>query len=218
MITSTSFNRNPVRLLLCAAMAVTALAACNSPSPTAPAPAKDFHDTFAQDLGLWETFTEGNASAAITGGQLVITVAAPSSVGLSLCALNVSDFDLTVTASQASGGAGNSLGAILRYTTPGNFYRFDVTGDGLWGFSRRQNNDWVRIVGLTQSSAINTGGGANLLRVTAHGSRFEFYANGALLGRATDTNETVGRVGLFAASFDDPNIQAAFDDITVSLP
>jgi hypothetical protein len=195
------------------------LAACDSPAPTSSAGSELFKDDFSQDSGLWEIFSDENgASAAIADGHMVITVAAPSTVGFSIAVINLTDFDLTVTTTQISGGLANGYGVIFRYIDQNNFYRFDISGDGLWGVSRRLKDQWVPILELTASSAIQTGYASNALRLVARGGQFEFYANGVLLGQAADANLPVGRIGLFASTFDDPNTRASFDDLVIVSP
>jgi len=208
-----------LRIVLAASLISLLLAACDSPAPTSSAGSELFKDDFSQDSGLWEIFSDENgASAAIADGHMVITVAAPSTVGFSIAVINLTDFDLTVTTTQISGGLANGYGVIFRYIDQNNFYRFDISGDGLWGVSRRLKDQWVPILELTASSAIQTGYASNTLRLVARGGQFEFYANGVLLGQAADANLPVGRIGLFASTFDDPDTLVSFDDLVIVSP
>ena len=209
-----------LRIVLAVSLISLLLAACDDgPAPTSSAGSELFKDDFSQDSGLWEIFTgENGASVAIADERMGITVAAPSTVGVSIAAINLTDFDLTVTTTQISGGLANGYGVIFRYIDENNFYRFDISGDGLWGVSRRLEDQWIPIVELTASSAIQTGYASNTLRVVARGDRFEFYANGVLLGQAANANLPVGRIGLFASTFDDPDTHVSFDDLVIVSP
>jgi predicted small lipoprotein YifL len=201
------------------ALCLSILAACGAPEPTIPPGNDVFSDDFSKDAGLWETFdADSNASARIADGRMLITVAQPSIVTFTVAAVNLNDFNLTVTTSQLGGGLANGYGIIFHYLDPQNFYRFDISGDGMWAFSRRHDDQWVHIVELTPSPAIHTGYAANVLRVIARDSTFEFYANGVLLDTITDNNLTLGRIGLFASTFDDATTQVAFDDLTIVNP
>jgi len=202
-------------LILC----VSLIAACDSPAPTVPPDSGLFSDDFSRDAGLWETFDEeANASANIADGRMLVTVNTPSTVTFTVAAVNLSDFNLTVTTTQLGGGLANGYGIIFHYLDPQNFYRFDISGDSLWGFSRRQNDQWIQIVELTSSPAIRPGYESNALQIITRNNTFEFYANGALLGSATDSHLTLGRIGLFASTFDDSNTQIAFDDLKIVNP
>ena len=194
------------------------LAACDSPALTPSRSPDLFRDDFSQDIGLWETFDEPNAATQIADGRLAIAISAADTVAFSLAAINLTDFDLTVATSLTGGGFANGYGVIFRYIDNNNFYRFDISGDGLWGVSRRQDDRWISIVELEPSQAINTGPALNTLRIVARGDDFVFYANGTELGQVTDSNLPVGRIGLFASTFDDPNTQVSFDNLNIVQP
>lgn len=213
-------NPRPLMRLVFCALAALLLAACSGSTSTPPGASSPelFHDDFAQDLGLWETFAEPDAATQIADGRLTITLTASDTFAFSLAAINLTDFDLTVTATLLGGGLPNSHGVIFRYIDRENFYRFDISGDGLWGVSRRSDDQWVSIVELAPSQAINTGAAMNAIRIVGRGSKFVFYANGAELGRVTDSNLPVGRIGLFASTFDDPNTQVSFDNLIIVNP
>lgn len=214
------FNLKQLRIVLAVSLLGLLLAACDDgPAPTSSAGSELFKDDFSQDSGLWEIFSgENGASVAIANGHMEITVTTKAIVGVSIAVINLTDFDLTVTTTQISGGLANGYGVIFRYVDENNFYRFDISGDGLWGVSRRLDEQWIPIVGLTASPAIQTGYASNTLRLVARGDQFEFYANGVLLGQAADANLPVGRIGLFAGTFDDPNTQVSFDALVIVSP
>jgi hypothetical protein len=208
---------NRTSLLLVAAVI---LAACGAPpSPTLTSSPQIFSDDFSQDLKLWETFAEPGATARIVDGQLQIALTSQAAFAFTMAAINVTDFDLTVDTALGGGGLTNSYGIIFRYIDAQNFYRFDVTGDGLWGLSRRNNDQWISLRELEATSAINTGlSAANALRIVARGGGFTFHANGVELGRLEDNTLPVGRVGLFVSTFDDPTAQVSFDNLTIVKP
>jgi hypothetical protein len=200
-------------------LAALAVAACGSPTLTPPDSPFLFRDSFTQDLSLWDVFEEPGAISEIVDGHLRLTVSEPSSVAFTLAALNVADFDLTVQTVHLTGGAANTYGVIFRYIDSGNFYRFDISGDGLWGVSRRQGDQWISIVELTASPNIHTAPpAANALRLVARADEFVFYANDLEVGRIRDNNLPVGRIGLFASTFEEAPIQVSFDDLVVVAP
>lgn len=195
------------------------LAACASPTPTAPVNKPLFADDFSQDNGLWETFIEDGATAQLVDGQLALANNLPSRVTISVAALNVADFDLTVEATFVEGGSANSYGVLFRYLNDKSFYRLDFTDDGYWGVSRRMDENWISISELAASPALHTGLNAqNLIRLTAQGDTFTVYANGRPLGTVTDSAIEIGRLGVFVSTFDDPTVQARFDNVRVIKP
>ena len=131
--------------LLFRMFAAALLAACGAATPSPPTSTQLFQDDFSSDLSLWELFNEPGASSQITDGQLVITLTNPSVVAFSIAAINVTDFDLRVNSVFTGGGLTNSYGVVFRYTDSQNFYRLDLTGDGLWGVSRRYNDQWISL-------------------------------------------------------------------------
>lgn len=195
------------------------LSACGASTPT-PAPDKPlFFDDFTQDNGLWETFTEEGATAQIADGQITLANSQPATVALSVAALNVGDFDMTMTATFVDGDSANSYGIIFRYLNEQTFYRLDLTGDGYWGISRRLDESWVSVNELRASPAIHTGPGAvNTVRLTAQANNFAVYANDMLLGTVADNTLEIGRIGVFVSTFDNANVRAQFDNIRVVKP
>jgi hypothetical protein len=168
---------------------------------------------------LWDEFTENEGQAQIADGLMTISVSAPWSVAFSMAAINVSDFDVTVNAILETSEATNSYGILFRYVDERNFYRLDLTADGLWGVSRYRNDQWISLLELEASPAIRTElGVVNTLRIVGKDKDFAFYSNGIKLGAISDNNLPVGRLGLFASTFDGSTIQVNFDDLTVVTP
>ncbi len=107
------------------------------------------------------------------------------------------DADVQVTAQMVTTGQNTGYGIVLRRASQGNFYSFEVTPDGQWAFLKWVNSNGSFVSNLQSSAAINTGNGAtNQLRVVAVGSQFTFYVNGVLVGSATDSTYSQGRVGV----------------------
>ena len=219
--TQLNFSRAPsyLRVSVIISLLGWIIAACSSPAaPPETRTAWLFQADFSDDDGLWETFNDNTASAVIGGEHLSLAVNSPSTVAISLAAINLTDFDLTVTTTQTDGDLANGYGVIFRYIDERNFYRFDISGDAMWAVSRRLDDQWIPLYDLASSAAIQPGLAANTIRVLARGSRFVFYANGALLGRLTDSNLPVGRIGVFASTFDGASTHVDFDDVEIVKP
>ena len=66
------------------------------------------------------------------------------------------------------------------------------------------------------SGSINTGTANNRIKVERSGSSIKAYANGQLLASIWDGTYTgTRRVGLIVSSYDQPNVDARFDNFTV---
>jgi hypothetical protein len=105
--------------------------------------------------------------------------------------------------------------------SPSAFYRFDISGDGYFEFSRRNDesdNAWTTITDWVESAAIQEGASENRLRIEAEGSRFSFYINDQLVAEADDPTYRSGSIGLDAGSFSEGGVEVAFDNLMVTEP
>ncbi len=112
-----------------------------------------------------------------------------------------SDVTVSVTVRAVTVASGGSYGIAVRRPSPGNFYAFEITADGQWVFYKAVSGGNSTIIqDFTSNSAIHTGQTAtNVLKITAKGSTFTFYANGTQLGQASDSSYTSGQVGVDGA-------------------
>ncbi len=127
----------------------------------------------------------GRLSAAITGGQMQITIGAEDSGAYSVAIPHFTDFDLRVDAETLDGPVDNGYGVVFRLQNQDNtsveddsYYLFLISGDGYYQVSRailgkvKILSDWI------DSDAIHQGvGGLNQLRVVAKGDQFHFWIN-----------------------------------------
>lgn len=180
-----------------------------------------FADAFvAGQTGNWLIEQDSIASTAIVNEQLLITVAAPNTVQYSILQDEVyGDFALEVDVVQLAGPPESSYGVLFRMVDGQQFYRFDITGNGLF-IVERHNGDgtWTRLIQeWTPSTALNQGlNVTNRLRVLASGQSLAFYANDVLLVQVNDNTYTDGAIGLDAGTFGGSNLQVAFDNVTVT--
>jgi len=121
------------------------------------------------------------------------------------------DANVSVTVRRASGDASSSYGIAMRRPSEGNYYAFEITGDGRWHFVKGA----TALVADTASAAIKAGvGQANTLTVHMKGGHFDLYANGAKVGQADDTNYASGKVGLTG----DTGADVVYTDFRVTQP
>jgi hypothetical protein len=181
----------------------------------------NFAEAFvAGQTGKWLIEQDTIGSAAIVNEQLLITVAAPNTVQYSTLQEKVyGDFALEVDVTQVAGPPESSYGVLFRVKDGQQFYRFDITGNGLY-IIERHNGDgtWTRLVQeWTPASALNQGlNVTNRLRVLASGQSLTFYANDVLLTQVNDATYADGLIGLDAGTFGGSNLQVAFDNLTIT--
>lgn len=181
-----------------------------------------FQDDFT-DGSNWILETDLAASAAVLDGQLLVVVDQANLITWAeLEELRFDDFVLDVEATQVAGPDNNSYGVIFRMRGPSAYYRFDISGDGYFAFSRLDDEDGGRWVWITddwlESSAIRTGASTNQIKIVARGATFEFFVNGQKVAQAEDDTYRSGAIGLDAGAFHEPGVQIAFDNLKISEP
>ena len=182
-----------------------------------------FWDTFAPDVvGPW--FLEGDdvGSTAVINQELVIAINQPNTLQFSALQEEIfTDFVLEVDVRQVAGGPESSYGVMARMQNNDQFYRFDITGDGLYMITRRNaDGTWTQFKSdWTASEAIKQGlNTTNRLKVVAQGSRVSFYANDTLLQQIDDVIFPSGGIALGAGTFGLTGLQVAFDNLVVREP
>jgi hypothetical protein len=170
--------------------------------------------------GNWILEQDDLGSTAIVNEQLVITVASPNTMQFStLEGMTFGDFALEVDVYQRSGPPEGSSGILFRMQDSGRFYRFEITGNGLFMVERRDSDgSWTRLLpDWTPSTAINQGlNVANRLKIIATGPTMNFYANDVLLTQVTDSASSEGSIALDAGTFGGANLQVSFDNLAIT--
>ncbi len=129
------------------------------------------------------------------------------------------DLALEVDVAQRSGPADSSYGVIFRMQDGQQFYRFDITGNGLYVIERHNSDGtWTRLIpDWTPTTALNQGlNVVNRLKVIAAGPDLTFYANDVLLTQLSDATFNSGGIALDAGTFGGGNLQVSFDNLAVT--
>ncbi len=182
-----------------------------------------FQDQFViGQTGEWLIEGDVNGQSRIANEQLIIELNAPNIAQFSsLSEQSFTDFVFEVDARQLAGDSSNTYGVLFRVQDPTMFYRFELTGDGLY-MVERHNSDgsWTRFVDdWTASPAINQGINAlNRIRIEAVGNSFAAYVNEQPVVQFVDEQYATGTIGLDAGTFVQPHTQAVFDNVLVRLP
>jgi|GEM_PF-5591895 len=123
----------------------------------------------------------GRQSAEIIDGELVLTEGTGISDAVFYARLDsrrFSDFDLRVKTHQLGGDIDNSYGVIFRWRDFGNFYRFEISGDGFYRLSKTEENFTESLTPWMESGLIYQGETENEIRIIAQDDTFTFWING----------------------------------------
>ncbi len=167
------------------------------------------HDDFDEESG-WETLDAAAGSVHYTDEGLAIRITAAHQLLISTLPVDLADIEFTAIARQDEGNPANPYGLVLRYADDDNFYAFLVNRANQYALLCRANGQWSAPQNWTKSDAVQRSG--NTLRVEARGPRIALYANDVLLVTVEDDRLSRGRVGLAAATFDDPPTTALFQE------
>jgi hypothetical protein len=200
------------------------LAQTNSPSQTSTtqvAPSVNagellYSDNFTtrKESG-WSTFTDANVSRFYKDGKYHIKVKNGGLSYWSFAGKDFQDFVLEVNATQEGGPDDNDYGIVTRYANPGNYSLFMVTGDGFYGFAKRENNQWAIPVKWTRSDAVKEGNSTNTIKLVSLGENLTLYANGEKLADFLDSSPRSGDIGFWVETFQEGNVGIAFDNLKV---
>jgi hypothetical protein len=201
------------------------LTACGQETAGPTTPAGDV--IFSEDFTLgeangWQTESDDFGYTAVVNEQLVIELNSANVLQYATLEQPIfDDFDLQVDVTQLAGPAEGSYGLLFRMASPGQFYRFDLTGNGLYIVERRNGDGtWTRLVNdWIPSAAIQQGlNVTNRLRVSAVGPNLTFYINDQLVQQINDQTHLSGQLALDAGTFGQPGLQVAFDNLIVRQP
>jgi hypothetical protein len=183
-------------------------------APETPASTSDpiYSDDFSQQT--WRTYSSDNSTSKYEDDEYHIVVEKTDWEDHEAAGETFSDFALEVTGWQVDGPPGK-YGLIFRLEDDDNFYRFGVTNDGLYSVRERLGDEWYEFVEWSYSPAIEKGQQANRLKVVAIGERMAFFVNDEHLITVRDESFSTGDIGVFGATFDEPGVHVAFDDLTV---
>lgn len=167
----------------------------------------------------WQTESDAAAEVAVEGGVLRIYVAVPNQLAWASARKDLSDFHLTVEATQVAGPDDNEYGVLARIQDAGNFYRFSISGDGYFLVSKFVNGRQELIGGnWTPSEAIRRGRATNVLEVTCRGESLRFSVNGHSLVELTDGQFSHGDIGFYAGTFYEGGVEIHFDNLWIGPP
>jgi hypothetical protein len=112
------------------------------------------------------------------------------------------NFTIQVQVKRVSGPVGDGYGIAFRRVSQGSLYLFGIDGYGHWRVDKCVSNSCSPLANWSPSGgAIRTAlNSENTLEVDAHGSHFDFFANGTKIGQLNDSTFSSGSCGLAGGS------------------
>lgn len=205
----------------------TAIITVNESKPSARCGETLYEDDFGDPSSGWTVGSFQGFDWSYSGsGEYRVISASPNSIAWSWAPTKrtFSDFCLEVRVKQVVAGSLSSQGAMgiifagnqrarsftrFAISPAFNAYTVDSFSFPLGGSTSQSTQ-----VNWTNSSAIKPVNSWNDLLIIAQGGQVSFYANGVLLIKVG--LGSTGSVGVFSATFDQPNTNAHFDDFKVS--
>jgi hypothetical protein len=180
-----------------------------------------FQDAFIPgETGDWLVEGDDVGQTAVIDQRLVIAINQPNTMQfVTLEAPTLQNFSIEVEAQQTAGNPESSYGVLARMRGADQFYRFEITGNGLYMVERHNaDGTWSQYLDdWTEASAINQGlNTINRLKVVAEGPNLSFYVNDILLHEVYDNGVGLdAKVGLDAGTFGQTGLQVAFDNVVI---
>lgn len=189
------------------------------PSPTIGNDQVLFQDDFSDPSSGWLTERDEDHIIDYENGSFRIWGNRSQFDYWSITNLNFGDVRIEVDATKLGGPDNNSYGIICRYNQE-NFYGFIISSDGYYGISKRKIGDHqiIGAEGMKTSPVIQKGAASNHIRADCIGNVLTLYINGEKLQEVTDSEFTLGDVGLLAGSFDVGGIDIRFSHFQVLKP
>lgn len=172
--------------------------------------------------GTWLLEGDTAAQSTIVQESLRISVSEPRTVQYSALQEPLfDDFILEVDVTQLDGSLSSSYGVLFRLQNPNQFYRFEITGNGLYVVEKSLGEEqWQRFTdGWVESPFIIQGlNKTNRIKVEAVGSQLKFFINERQVEVFADTTYTGGQIALDAGTFNQGGVTASFDNLVVRQP
>lgn len=192
------------------------LVACGGPSREYEAGEVLLSESF-NEAAAWETYVQGDVAFQVVDGAY----RTQTGDGGYVWGLNETEHDdvvIEVTATQLSSFENNAYGVMCRSDTSnnGDGYYFLISGDGYYAIAKGEGDDVNELVEWTTSSAINQGQASNTIRAVCIDNYLALYVNDEFVADTEDSEYTSGYAGFAAAAFDGGNVDASFDNLTIS--
>lgn len=180
-----------------------------------------FEDDFSSVLSGWDRTSDNNSSTDYSDGGYEISIYREDYTSWATTGKFFTDTEIEVEASFTVGGFDSVYGIICRHKDVDNYYVMVIGSDGYYGiFKTIDGGDFI-LVGsefMEYSDAILQGDQTNHLRAVCDNSHLSLSVNGELLLEVSDTDLSLGEVGLLAATGETSNVTVLYDNFIVRKP
>jgi hypothetical protein len=182
-----------------------------------------FQDGFvAGQTGDWYTERDDKGQTYVDNESLIVALTEPGMAQYAALQNPLfDDFVLELDAVQLEGSLNSSYGVLFRLQNQDAFYRFEITGTGLFVVEKQTAaGQWQRFTnGWQESAAIVKGiGRVNRLKVSAVGTSLTFFINGQQVATFVDGSFPAGKTAVSASTFAQGGLVVAFDNVVVRRP
>ncbi len=175
-----------------------------------------FSDDFSDPASGWPSVDTGEALLAYTGGEYRMLLR-PTGSGIGARpGIQATAYSVTVDVRNQDGRNG-SYGIVFGLAQDwSSFYTLEIYPDGWFGIYRYSQGPVITLA-EAYSPYINQGTATNEIRIIRNSPAIDAYANGNLLVSVNDSAYTGMRyLGLIVFSYDQPNVDARFDNYLVT--
>ena len=175
-----------------------------------------FQDDFSRITNAWDLDATDDIISSYDDRELHVRIIRPNWSSYGGLDLNLSDFLFEVDTNHVDGPTLGQYGIYFRNVDGENYYYFAIDATGEYSLWKVVDNEWETIIDWTQSDVLNDGAGAeNRLGVLAQGAALALLANDEVLVEIADDSLAAGAMGMFVATFDEGDLEIAFDNVDV---
>ncbi len=181
-----------------------------------------YQDDFSDPNSGWDVGETEKSSASYDSGAFVISVTSTNFLRWTNAYRKFEDVSIEVDAQVARGPTSAEVGIICRYQDDNqNFMYATISPDGVYGIYETVDGKDNLLTGdgkLVQTDAVKPSRAINRLQFVCQGDHYTLIVNGQEVDSVTQSRWTSGDVGLIAATQDEGEVEAHFDNLAVTAP
>ena len=175
-----------------------------------------FSEDFSAGSGDWDSASTEETIYDFADETFYLRVLPVDWVSYSQTDNVYADFLVEVDATHSVGPLAVEYGLYFRNVDGNNYYYFGISANGQFNLWKRIDGEWLELIAWTASDALETGEGAyNRIGVLADGPILTLLANDVVLAEVEDDSLAGGAIGVFVRTYDEEDIEIAFDNFDV---
>jgi len=191
------------------------------PTPTPSGPAVWVQDDFSDPASGWGTGGDADGLLEYQAGQYVVKVNQASLlVWGTHRTKDIAGVHIAVEASSIGEAADPAFGVICHYQDDQNFYYLGIGVDGYYAIAKYEADELTILTdeegNWIQSDQIEPNAETYQIEADCGGGRLTLYIDGEPIASVEDQAFHSGKVGLFARSFEDADVEVRFDNFVAT--